>query len=517
MNHVSGRPVFTREQIDKELKQVELLDQILAERGALTLSQLNDVVIKIDKGRNFKSFDDLISFVGLRTNIFEASFDLIRNRSQEFREMFGYLVNFLCEVDQKKRNVETVLRVVMRFNSIVTLEVGGTEVQICQFLREHRNFFILCGNSTVMLSAVCLKIPSVWEREALPTYKDNIRYDKSIVLDGIGKVVSAVRCTGCVKIKVVRGRWTAQMVCALSKNVSSEENLANRYPVGTLVKILAYRAYKAAHPWTATKVAFADISDNIWRASKTGGMDRMLAKYRCMLKDRNLIEVDGRADNVSTPEIAKNKSVEDRASSLFMLERINGAVEEAGSFGTKSVDSEMEMNSDYWKFYDDVIKDEMKKEREIDDCLRDGAKTFRQIFDKLIDGDTFAYYSYMVDFIVIRSHLYEILEGRVWMKSYTFRTEMLKFLRYIDEKSKENITINTLRKLISVNDGNFMEELLNCAENADTFLKFLEKHASLIELAEAFGEQFIFLRGTYIGSYDIFIPKFHFARSRFNY
>lgn len=65
-------------------------------------------------------------------------------------------------------------------------------------------------------------------------------------------------------------------------------------------------------------------------------------------------------------------------------------------------------------------------------------------------SDTFAYYSYMVDFIVVRSHLYEISEDRVWMRSYTFRTEMLKFLRYIDEKSRENVTVNTLRKLINV-------------------------------------------------------------------
>lgn len=49
MNHVSRRPIFTREQIDKELKQVVLLDRILAESGALTLSQLNDIVVKIDK------------------------------------------------------------------------------------------------------------------------------------------------------------------------------------------------------------------------------------------------------------------------------------------------------------------------------------------------------------------------------------------------------------------------------------------------------------------------------------
>lgn len=105
----------------------------------------------------------------------------------------------------------------------------------------------------------------------------------------------------------------------------------------------------------------------------------------------------GHTNNIATPEIAKNKSFDgspDRkwnrelvggsASSLFTM--VNGAVEGAETFGTKSVDSKIEMNSDYWKFYDDVIQDEIKKGREVDECLRDGAKTFRQIFDKLIEG-----------------------------------------------------------------------------------------------------------------------------------
>lgn len=70
------------------------------------------------QGSNFKTFDDLISFIGLRTNVFEASFDLIRNHSQEFREMFGYLVNFLCDTNQIEHSVETVLQVIMRFDSV---------------------------------------------------------------------------------------------------------------------------------------------------------------------------------------------------------------------------------------------------------------------------------------------------------------------------------------------------------------------------------------------------------------
>lgn len=57
-----------------------------------------------------------------------------------------------------------------------------------------------------------------------------------------------------------------------------------------------------------------------------------------------------------------------------------------------------------------------------------------------------------------------------------------------------------------------MAEILKYAENVDTFLKFIEKFESLIELAEAFGEQFIFLRGTYISSCNLFIPKFRFPQ-----
>ncbi|CAG9534792.1 unnamed protein product [Cercopithifilaria johnstoni] len=537
MDNVSGRPVFTCEQIDKELKQVVLLDRILAESGALTFNHLNDVVSKIDKGNNFKTLDDLVTFIEMRSNVFEVSFDLVKNRSQEFREMFGYLVNFLCDADQSKRNVKIVFQIIIRFNGIVIHEVGNTEEKIYHFLEKHRKFFILCRNDMVMLNPTCLEIPSAWERRALPTYKNAIRYDKSIVLDGIGKVVSAVSSTGYIKIEIIRGPWTTQTVFGLSKNVSNEVNLANKYPVGTLVKILAYRAYKAAHPWTARKVVLVDERDNIWCVGETGRMDKMLEKYQYVLKDRSLFSTDhttavievGHDNNIVTPEIANNKSFNSspnrkcmtfwargNSNPRFMMKSVNGEAE-AGRSKRNSVDTKMEINSNYCKFYSDVIQDEIKKGREVDECLRNGPKTFRQIFDRLIEGDTFAYYSYMVDFIVVRSHLYEVLENRVWMRSCRFRTEMLKFLRYIDEKSKENITINTLRKLINANDGDFMQELLSYAENADTFLKFIEKHVSLIELAEALGEQFVFLRGTYISHCNIFIPKFHFPRSLSNY
>uniref|UniRef100_A0AAF5PYL3 Uncharacterized protein n=1 Tax=Wuchereria bancrofti TaxID=6293 RepID=A0AAF5PYL3_WUCBA len=476
---------------------------------------------------NFNTLNDLVTFIGMRTNVFEVSFDLVRNHSQEFREMFGYLINFLCDIDQAKRNVDVVTQVIKKFNTIVIREVGNTEKEVCRFLEKHRNFFILCGNNIVMLNPTCTEIPSAWERRALPTYDSGIRYDRSIVLDGIGKVVSAVSCTGYIKIEIIRGPWTAQTVFGLSKNVSNEVNLANKYPVGTLVKILAYRAYEACHPWTATKVVLADDRDDIWCVGETGRTDRLLEKYQ--LKNRSLTEI-GYANNIVSPtaKIAemksfnsspnrtlKTKSDKGSMSPRFMIKSVNGEAEEAGAFRRNfvNIEANMQMNSNYWKFYNDVIHDEIRKRQEVDECLRDGAKTFRQIFNKLIEGDTFAYYSYMVDFIVVRSHLYEILDDYVRMTSYTFRTEMLKFLRYIDEKSRENITVNTLRKLINASDGDFMEELLSYARNADIFLKFIEKHTSLIELAEAFGEQFIFLRGTYISDCNIFIPKFHFPRS----
>uniref|UniRef100_A0A1I7VX07 Tudor domain-containing protein n=1 Tax=Loa loa TaxID=7209 RepID=A0A1I7VX07_LOALO len=544
MYGINGRPVFTQEQIDKELKQVVLLDRILAENGALTFRQLNDVVFKTDKRNNFKTSNDLVQFIGTRTNIFEVSFDLVRNHSQEFREMFGYLVNFLCVLDQSKCNLETVFHVIMRCSPIVVSKVGNTEKKVRYFLEKHKNFFIMCESNGVMLSRICREIPSAWERRALPTYKNAIRrrafrYDRSIVLDGIGKVVSAVSNTGYIKIEIVRGPWKAQTVFGLSKNVSNEVNLAKKYPIGTLVKILAYRAYEAAHPWTATKVTSADDHDNIWCVEETGTMDRLLEKYQCVLKDRSLTEV-GRAKNTmnTNSEIAekklfnsspdrtfKTKSVGGSASPRFIMKSVSGETEKAGAFRRNSVERRnsivteagMEMNSNYWKFYNDVILDEMKKSQEVDECLRDGPKTFRQIFNMFIEGDTFAYYSYMVDFIIVRSHLYEIDEDRVWMRNHLFRSEMLKFLRYIDEKSRENITVHTLRKLISANDGDFVEEMVSYAENADIFLKFIEKHASLIELAEACGEQFIFLRGTYISDWNIFLPKFHFPRSLSNH
>ncbi|VDM93300.1 unnamed protein product, partial [Onchocerca ochengi] len=168
MNDINERPVFNQEQIDKELKQVVLLDQILAEHGTLTLKALKDV------GNVFKNLNDLATFIGVRTNIFEVSFDLVRNHSQEFREMFGYLVNFLCGIDQPKRSLEVVIQVIERFNAIVVREVGCSEKKVRLFLEKHKNFFILCPNDTVMLNPTCLKIPSVWERKALPTYNNGI-------------------------------------------------------------------------------------------------------------------------------------------------------------------------------------------------------------------------------------------------------------------------------------------------------------------------------------------------------
>lgn len=119
---------------------------------------------------------------------------------------------------------------------------------------------------------------------------------------------------------------------------NKKEDLLNVLLVFLQVKVLAYRAYEAAHPWTATKVVLADDHDDIWRVGETGRMDRLLEKYQCVLK--NSIDTE----------------------------------------------AETEMNSNYWKFYNDIIHDEIKKTKEVDKCLLDGAKTFRQIFDKLIEG-----------------------------------------------------------------------------------------------------------------------------------
>uniref|UniRef100_A0A915PW22 Uncharacterized protein n=1 Tax=Setaria digitata TaxID=48799 RepID=A0A915PW22_9BILA len=515
MDDTCRRPIFTQEEIDKELKRIVLLDRILAESGALTLKKLHSLVNEIDKGNNFKNLSDLTTFIGLRTNIFEISFDLVRNHSQEFREMFGYVVNFLCNMDHSESDIDILMQVISRFNTIVVQEIGNSKKEVRQFLEQHKNFFILYPNDIVILSPACLEIPSVWERSALPTYSNAIRYDKSIVLSGVGRVVSAVSSTGYIKIEIIRGPWTTQTVFGLSKNVSNEVNLANKYPVGTLVKILAYRAYEAAHPWTATKVFLADDRDDIWCVGETGRMDRLLKKYQLhrIGSGSNVVAAEGtETESINTSPVREFKTQSVRCNmSPKLAKLVNGEAEEVGTFGTNSADTEVEM-ARCWKFYSDVIHDEVKKIQEVDECLRDGPKTFRQIFDKLIEGDTFAYYSYMVDFVIVRSHLYEISKDHVYMRRDVFRKEMLKFLRYIDEKSKENVTVNTLRKLINASDIDFAEELLNYAGSADAFLKFIENHTSLIELAEAFGEQFIFLRGTYITEHDIFVPKFHFPR-----
>lgn len=67
---------------------------------------------------NFSTFPELVKFIWIRSNVFEISHDLVRNHSQEFREMFGYLVNVLCSMDQSKRTVEVVNRAVVEFGAV---------------------------------------------------------------------------------------------------------------------------------------------------------------------------------------------------------------------------------------------------------------------------------------------------------------------------------------------------------------------------------------------------------------
>lgn len=70
------------------------------------------------------------------------------------------------------------------------------------------------------------------------------RYDRSVVLDGIGKVVSAVIATGYIKIVVLRGPFKTQTVYGISKNVSDKINLARVFPVGTLVSYSFFGQYR---------------------------------------------------------------------------------------------------------------------------------------------------------------------------------------------------------------------------------------------------------------------------------
>lgn len=90
---------------------------------------------------------------------------------------------------------------------------------------------------------------------------------------------------------------------------------------------------------------------------------------------------DGNPDRKSKTELVRNNW-----SPRFVVESVHEEAKEAGRSRKNSVDTETEMNWSRWKFYNDVIQDEMKKSREIDECLRDGVKTFQQIFDKLIEG-----------------------------------------------------------------------------------------------------------------------------------
>ncbi|VDN05626.1 unnamed protein product [Thelazia callipaeda] len=530
MSDVCEQPVFTEEKVSKELERIGIIDRVLAKYGALTIKGVYKIIYNVDEGKNFERLNDLKTFLDSHSNVYDVSFDLVRNRPPEFRLMFVNLINSLHHATDKKLNRNFVSHEIDRFDSAFLkqyINIEGTR----KFFKRHKNFFIVHPDSTVSLNPLCFSVPSAWECKALSFNTKTLKYDKSIVITGVGRIISKLRNMQYIKIEIVHGAWKGEVICGLSKNVSGEFNLAAKFPLGSLVKVQAYRVYEGAHSWSASRILPLDDHHDIWRVTKTEKIDGSLAKFKSVCQDEkdesssfpDSSFIHLRVVQINSEISQMNESVVKSVSGKFEIE---SAIENCK---TKMVNG---LDSVQMKFCNLVINDEIKKINDIDKCLRDGPKTFKQMFDKLINGDTFSYYSYMVNFVTIRTHLYEISGGWVKMRNTFYRTQLLKFLHYINTKSEKEITVNMLQRFIVVKmmilflkfqischisntlstrkADDLVDEFFNCAKNMDTFLTFLEEHASIIELAEACGEQFIFLRGTYFDNFSLFLPKFRF-------
>ena len=104
------RPSFSEAEIDLERRRIAVIDQLLAERGALMADHLFGLV-KIVDGSLFPKFTMLKIFIQSRTNIFQADEALstkIRNRSIEYREAILYIVDQMAK-SSKQQKVNFVL------------------------------------------------------------------------------------------------------------------------------------------------------------------------------------------------------------------------------------------------------------------------------------------------------------------------------------------------------------------------------------------------------------------------
>lgn len=412
---VKDRPVFSKGEIIDELRKVCLLDEILAENGALEFEPLFSLLQKIAEDPPFSNIDEMMDFVISRSNVFDVVYGTVKNRSVEFREMFGYLINYIFNQDPKNRSITTVRKALDKFESVRLYDVGRTEEDFLYFLRKHSNFFILQEDFLLFLNPACLKIPSAWQRWALPVYsKRKIRYDKSIVLAGVGQVVSALPNTHYVKVQITKGKWKGLTVYGVTKFIPSVDNVAIEFPVGTEVKLCAYRAYNAAQAWTAFS-----MTPNVDNAVRDD------ANAVCNQTNREPFSSQFElSSNVSSPRVVS---------------------------GTEDFKLQGDINFSEEFFFKNVLDTELKRIQEVDSFIGDREISCRDLFEHIMRGTSFTLFSHLNNFVFSRPHLYERLNGKVKKRPEHYRAVLLRLLRHVGEPRKEKLIIDVLRKEILEN------------------------------------------------------------------
>ncbi|KHN88664.1 hypothetical protein Tcan_14792 [Toxocara canis] len=340
--------------------------------------------------------------------------------------------------------------------AVAQCEVGCTFEHVRNFVKRTSTFYrIRMVNEPIELLASGGTIASAWQYDALPQYKGGLRYDRSIELTGHGRVVNAVMKSNYVKIEIDEGLWKGQTVYGIGSNVSGcEENIAIRYPCGTAVNVRAFRAYGAAHPWTASKIAdsFIDEMEDIWTLSKP---------FKKSLRGSGINE---NLQAAPSPVLS--------ISSQIIVER---------------------------KFFEEVLDEELNRIAEADQYL---SIMTSENFMKIIED------SRLLNFMHWRTHLYEVYGSMVSKRSDSYREQMLNFLRFV---SASRISVVELCEKIKGKVDYFSSDFLAPLATVDELKQFVHMHGTLFDIAELHDDEYICVRGTFVSKRNVFIPKFYFS------
>lgn len=247
MNKLYERPTFSEAEIDLERRRIALIDQVLAEKGALMLGDLFEIVQQADRSL-FPTLVSLKGFIQSRTNIFQADqavLTKIRNRTIEYREAMWHIVNQLANSSKQQTLNFISVELGSHYPKVKKCDVGTGDAAAFKFVSEHKQILLFAGPAPQLadqrpigLHPLAQSIPSVWIKETLPEYDSSMcRYDRSITINATGCVVNAVKATNCLKLEIAgTNPHKGEFVFVLGKNVRSDNiDLTERFPRNNLV------------------------------------------------------------------------------------------------------------------------------------------------------------------------------------------------------------------------------------------------------------------------------------------